>query len=114
MLGVAWKFGTSGPGIVEEMDFWTQIQSSLMQLLGLFTAIYPLYRVSSGPPWIWALVFVTAGAICSIAAVPTFLFLRPFWSSILSFFGAAAQAVVTLQLSLLAMEPSVQPGVKQD
>ncbi|KAF2007476.1 hypothetical protein P154DRAFT_517187 [Amniculicola lignicola CBS 123094] len=114
LSGVAWKLDAPTPGTTHDSDFWTLVQSSVMQLLGLFTAIYPLYKRSSGPPWVWALILTTTGAICSIAAIPMFLYVGSFWSSVVSFFGIAAQAVVILQLSLLAVQASVKPRIKKD
>lgn len=73
-----------------------------MQLVSLFTAIYPFYRRSMKPAWLWAIAFSIVGSICSIGAVPLYLCVPVMWSALASFFGSAAQALVALQLALLA------------
>ena len=111
-LGVAWTYSASEIGNHHDMDFWFIVQSSAMALLGYFTAMFPLYQRSWGSPWQWSLGFCVVGATSSLVAIPAFLLAPPFWSSALLFFGTVSQAVMTLQLSLLAMQPGSRK--KQD
>lgn len=94
------------------MDFWFTIQSSVMSLLGFFTTMFPLYRRSWGSPWRWSLVFCGVGATSCLTAIAAYVALPGFWSPGLSFLGTASQAIITLQLSLLAMQPAARG--KQD
>jgi hypothetical protein len=80
-----------------------------MQLLGLFTTIYPLQRRSTKAAWLWAIAFSIVGSICSIGAVPLYLYVPVMWSALVSFFGSAAQALVALQLALLAETIEMKP-----
>jgi hypothetical protein len=105
---MAWKYSASDIGSVDDKDFWITIQSSIMGLLSLFTAMYPLYRRSWGTPWRWLQLSVL-GATCSVAAIPTY---PNFWSSVLSFVCTVSQAFITLQLSLVAMQQTTHR--KQD
>lgn len=102
--------GTATP---ESSSFRFMCQSSAMGLLGYFITIFPLYRRSWGVPWRWSLALGILGVLCSLAAVPAFLLLPDFWSSTLLFISTVLQAAVTLQLSLVAMQPAV-PGKKEE
>lgn len=105
-LGAAGKYSTWEIGSHRNMDFWFMVQSSAMSLLGFFTAMFPLYRRPWGLPWHWSLALCFVGTVSVLAAVPVYLCAPAFWSSSLLFIGAASQAAVTLQLSLLAMQPA--------
>lgn len=84
-----------------------------MELLGYFITIFPLYRRSWGVPWRWSLALGILGALCALAVVPAFLLLPDFWSSTVLFISTVLQAAVTLQLSLVAMQPPV-PDKKEE
>lgn len=112
-LGLAWMHSVPGTATPESSSFWFMCQSSAMGLLGYFITIFPLYRRSWGVPWRWSLALGILGVLCSLAAVPAFLLLPDFWSSTLLFISTVLQAAVTLQLSLVAMQPAV-PGKKEE
>ena len=41
LVYLAWTRSQHNPGTTQDADFWTLLQSSIMQLLSLFTMIYP-------------------------------------------------------------------------
>lgn len=73
-----------------------------MQLLGLFTAIFPMYRQAKNHAWMWTQAFTAVGTACSVASIPLYLYAPTMWSALLSFFGSAAQAGMALLLALMA------------
>jgi hypothetical protein len=87
------------PGSVTDPDFFTTLQSTLMQLLGLYTSLLPALRHEAirnyYQSWAWALSFFSAA--CSIAASVTYVFF-PVLAPLLGFLGTAGQSVVVLQL----------------
>jgi hypothetical protein len=89
---LAWRSASDSPGTTTDTDFWLLVQTSALQILGLFTAIYPIYRKSTAHAWIWTWFFAGGGAACACALV--------------SFLGAVTQAYMALQLALLVALPS--------
>jgi hypothetical protein len=83
-----------------------------MQLLGIFTAIYALYENHTGTAWRWTQGLTILGVSCSVAAIPLYLYFPTMWSVLVSFFGSAAQALMAVQLALMAA--SVVTQVKED
>lgn len=73
-----------------------------MQLLGIFTAMFPIYKRAKSHTWIWAQAFTIFGALCSILSIPLYLYAPTMWSALFSFFGSAAQAVMALLIALMA------------
>ena len=55
LVYLAWTRSQHNPGMTQDADFWTLLQSSIMQLLSLFTMIYPVWRRSWMPwgTWTW-------------------------------------------------------------
>jgi hypothetical protein len=47
-------------------------------------------------------VFTVTGAFCAIAAIPMYLYLPKMWSALMAFFASVAQAIMTLELVLMA------------
>jgi hypothetical protein len=112
-LGFAWSYAQDTAGTSADMDFWFLIQNSIMQLLGIFMAIYPISKSKkpSKEPWYWALLFTILGVACSVGSMPMYLYLPKFWSGFISFAGTVAQVSISVQLALLAISNSQQ--VKQ-
>jgi hypothetical protein len=112
-LGFAWSYAQDTAGTSADMDFWFLIQNSIMQLLGIFMAIYPISKSKkpSKKPWYWALLFTILGVACSVGSLPMYLYLPKFWSGFISFAGTVAQVSIYVQLALLAISNSQQ--VKQ-
>jgi hypothetical protein len=98
----AWHRATDLPGSAQDADFWLLIQSSIMQLVGLFTAMFPISRQAKSHAWIWSQAFTFLGASCSIASIPLYLYAPTMWSALLSFWGSTAQAGMALSISLMA------------
>lgn len=91
-------------GTTTDMDFMFLIPNSIMQVLGIFIALYPIYKskkLSSGA-WYWALIFALLGFIGSVGSVPIYIYLSTFWSGLASFTGTVAQVSMSVQLFLLA------------
>jgi len=74
----------------------------MLQLLGLFTTIYPMPKRTTATAWLWAQVFTILGSMCAIAAIPVYLYVSTIWSAFVSFIGSAAQGLMALQLALIA------------
>lgn len=111
-LVLAWRASTNIPGTTEDADFYLLLQTAIMQLLGIFTALYPSTKGRNITAWIWAQAFAIGGALCTVGSVPMYLYLPTMWSALASFFGAVAQVVTTLQLAL--MSDAVLEGLKED
>ena len=92
---------------MSDADFWLLLQSSVMQLLGLFTPMLPVYRRPSKYAWVWTWVLVAAGSCCAIIVVPLYVIAPTIWSALLSFFGSAGQAFMLLQLALFVDGPRI-------
>jgi len=73
-----------------------------MQLLGLFTAMFPILRQAKSHAWKWSQVFTVLGAACSITSIPLYLYAPTIWSALFSFWGSAAQAGMALLIALMA------------
>jgi hypothetical protein len=84
----------------------------MMQLLGLFTAMFPIYRRSPAHAWRWAQALTALGALCSLGSIPLYVYAPTMWSALVSFFGSPAQDGMPLLLALMA--DSVVLGVKED
>jgi hypothetical protein len=84
----------------------------MMQLLGLFTAMFPIYRRSLAHAWRWAQALTVLGALCSLGSIPLYIYAPTMWSALVSFFGSAARTGMALLLAL--MTDSVVLGVKED
>jgi hypothetical protein len=100
-LVLAWRISGASPGTTSDVDFYLLIQTSIMQLLGLFTAIFPMAKRPASSAWIWAQFFTIVGVLVSVAAVPMYLYLPTMWSALVSFIGSATQIAVTLELALI-------------
>jgi hypothetical protein len=105
----AWRLSNGEVGSARDVDFWLLVQTSIMQLLGIFLAMYPIYQqaasattISSSGAWIWARLFTVLGICCIGIAIGLYLAVPPMWSAFVSSCGAAAQAGLALQLSLIA------------
>jgi hypothetical protein len=101
LLGPAWPRSLPDPGSTDDSGFWFLLQNSIMQLLGLFTAVFPIHHGFFGAAGHWAMLFAATGSLNAIAAIPAYLYLPTFWSGLFSFIGVAAQAFIALQFSLL-------------
>jgi hypothetical protein len=102
----AWQRSPDLAGSTADADFWLLLQSSAMQLLGLFTAVYPLWASIKTASWRWMQILIILGCACALAAVPIYVRLPTMWSAVVSFLGTAAQAYMTLQLALVGATTS--------
>jgi hypothetical protein len=71
-----------------------------MQLLGNMTLIIPTISNARlvGQAWFWTWVLAGASIVCTILAIPLYLYFPTEWSVSFSFAGNVMQAFVTLQL----------------
>jgi hypothetical protein len=98
----AGRLASNTTGSTSDVDFWLLIQNSIMQILGIFTAMFPMYGRSTAHAWIWAQIFTAVGSCCAIAAVPLYIYVPTIWSASVSSIGSASQGFIALQLALLA------------
>lgn len=106
-LGLAFKYSPNNPsGSTSDPDFWLVIQNSFMQALGLGTTILtsPVIRSRKRkffewkPISTWTIAVIGLGSL--LGAPLAYARAPPIYSSIISFFASAAQALMLLQLVL--------------
>jgi hypothetical protein len=76
----------------------------MMQWLGLLAIVIPLWNSSKvhNSTWFWILTFVSLSFVCSILAIPLYLYVPTEWSSWLAFAGSAMQTcTVVYAVSLI-------------
>ncbi|KAI1462707.1 hypothetical protein F4805DRAFT_6519 [Annulohypoxylon moriforme] len=102
-VGMAWTRATNTPGSTNDSDFWWLVQNSMMQILGLILAVcnIPQKSAEKSAAWICALLLTCFGILCTVAAIPAYLYLPTMWSSLLSSGATIAQIVVMLELALM-------------
>lgn len=114
-LGLAWQVSENDPGTTADADFYLLIQSTAMQLLGIFLATSPLVCAGAfdtvGRRWV--LAFGVAGSLCAVASVPMYLFTPKIWTGLLSFFGSAAEVAMILELSMMRSEEGSGDGERE-
>ncbi|KAH8803596.1 hypothetical protein F5884DRAFT_510209 [Xylogone sp. PMI_703] len=98
----AWQRSDDKPGSPNDADFYWLLQSSIMQLLGIFTLCVPINQNEKIPSQIkwWTWLFVAIAATSTAAAVLLYVLVPVGYSSILTFVANCAQALVVLQLAL--------------
>jgi len=105
-LGLAWKHAPAEAGSLQDSDFWLLLQTSCFQVLGLGLAFAPMFRKASDHALLWSKVLIYAlaalGTSCSIAAPIVYIKVPVIWAFLLSFFSAAFQICLTLELALFA------------
>jgi hypothetical protein len=105
-FGLAWKHSPVDAGSLQDSDFWLLLQTSCFQVLGLGLTVAPIYRKASDHALLWSKVLIYAlvvlGASCSIAAPIVYVKVPIMWAFLLSFFSAAFQICLTLELALFA------------
>lgn len=107
---LAWSHSDGSVGAHNDMDFWLLIQSSAMQLLGIFLAVYSLKgkRMADPEAWNWTVLFAVAGSLCACGSIAMYLTLPTFWSGFVSFCGSASQIWTAVILAIVA-----QPSIKR-
>ena len=71
-----------------------------MQLLNLFTMMFPVSRFAPAAAWRLAWAFTAVSGAGTIAAPFLYITVAVGWSLIVSFMASAAQAAVVLQIVL--------------
>ncbi|KAI0108206.1 hypothetical protein F4814DRAFT_455024 [Daldinia grandis] len=106
-MGMAWSRSSNAPGSADDPDFYLQIQNTILQLLGLSTAMLVAHQrlFNDVTAWKYAICFSVAGALCAVLAVALYLFVPTIWSSFASFLAAIMQIGAMLQLALIAKTP---------
>jgi hypothetical protein len=99
-MGLAWEKATNSPGSWADADVWILFQTSAMQVLGLFTAIFPIYNASAASVSRWTWIFTALGMACAIGTILMYLLVATIWGFLISFLVSVAQAYAVLQLAL--------------
>ncbi|KAI2624879.1 hypothetical protein GGR54DRAFT_637779 [Hypoxylon sp. NC1633] len=109
-MGIAFSRSPSEAGTTEDADFYLLIQNTMIQVLGLVTAVGTVYRRSheNAIAWICALSLTAIGIICAVVSVPLYLCKPTFWSAFTSFSASATQAGVTLEIALMTENPKAK------
>ena len=97
---LAWTSSSPQIGTHHDANFYQLISSSIIQLLGLLTLIWPtiVHTRLANLAWFWTWVLASASALLTVLSVPFYLLLPTGWSGLLSFGGSVAQVLVLLQL----------------
>ncbi|KAI9799839.1 MAG: hypothetical protein M1825_004400 [Sarcosagium campestre] len=110
---LAWTRASSAVGTVDDAEFYQLVSASAMQILSVATLIWPTVfqarLARSSRIWTWILACVST--CFAILAMLLYNRLPPSWSSLLSFGGSVAQALVTLQLVHLNSSPENKLGL---
>ena len=100
------------PGGVKDSDFFQLIASALIQLLGIFTTFWPIYkklrpdRVS----WIQSCTLALISFFLTIAAFPIYLCASRTWGGLTILAGSFVQSFLQLQLFLRIPKEKVHKG----
>ncbi|KAK0707141.1 hypothetical protein B0T26DRAFT_680702 [Lasiosphaeria miniovina] len=91
--------GPGEPGRYDDAEFWQLVAGGAMQLLGLFTMLWPdVMAGGGGEPRRWTWILAVASALSVVGSMLLYLLVSPGWSSLVSFLGSAAQVFILLQL----------------
>jgi hypothetical protein len=90
---LAWYNSTPQIGASHDANFYQLISSSVMQLLGLLTLIWPTVAHTrlAKLAWFWTWVLANTSACFTTLAILLCLLLPTGWSALLSFSGSLAQ-----------------------
>lgn len=105
LVSRGWQVSEGQPGTVNDSDFWFLLQSTIVALLGLYTMGVPLVlkeHPGQGPDQFWTWSFVVMAAICTILAPCLYTTIRTEFSACIAAIGSFFQALVTVQLALIA------------
>ncbi|KAF2236428.1 hypothetical protein EV356DRAFT_498457 [Viridothelium virens] len=102
-MGIAWKLSSSTKGSTKDADFYLLIQSSAMNILGIFTAVYPTWNWPASHAKRWAYTFTVLGIVCATVSILVYLYVSMIWSGLLSFSAAAIQAFMVLQFAIASL-----------
>ncbi|KAK3360909.1 hypothetical protein B0T24DRAFT_539755, partial [Lasiosphaeria ovina] len=98
---MGWWLST-GPGELgryDDAEFWQLVAGGAMQLLGLFTMLWPnVMAGGGGEPRRWTWILAAVSALSVVVSMLLYLLVSPGWSSLVSFLGSAAQVFILLQL----------------
>lgn len=98
----AWAHAEKKPGKVTDSDFFQLLASAPIQLLGVFTALWPIINKlhPDRAAWIqcWALAIISA--CLTISAVPLYLLASATWSGMSAIAGSFVLSFLQLQLVL--------------
>lgn len=104
ILVVAWQYSPHTPGTTKDSDFWFLVQSCGMAIFSLITVAIPMWKGTHlpGHGWYWTWAFMGLAMFLAFAAPFAYAYAPAEWSSLFMIVVSAIQALVTLQLSLVA------------
>jgi hypothetical protein len=99
-IGLAWTRSATEMGRSNDANFYQSLAGSILQLLSLATLLYPTIAHSriSGHPWVWTWVLASVSVVCTLLSPALYTVVPVAWSMVLAFAGAAAQALIILQV----------------
>lgn len=99
-VALAWRQSPESLGLSQDANFYQLIAGALLQLLNLVTLLYPTIVRSriSGRPWVFTWVLGATSGVCMVLSIPLYIKAPVAWSMAVAFGGAAAQALITLQI----------------
>lgn len=87
-------------GTANDADFWFLILSTLTQIHGLIVSVLFEWKRGHLSKWYCTIPSVVVG-VCSLMAIPLFLYVPKEWSSFLSLVAGVAQSIMISQFFLL-------------
>jgi hypothetical protein len=95
-------YAENKPGGKKDPDFFQLLASGLIQLLGIFTAFWPIYKKlrPDRVAWIKSCTLAAISVCFTFAAVPLYLLISTTWGGLSLLAGSFVQSFLQLQLFL--------------
>lgn len=96
---MGYGYSSHETGTTKDDDFWFLLQGCVSQFFGMGYMIIPLVTIAQVPRWFWLPPTMVA-MVCTVLAVPLYVFVPKEWSAFCMLLGSAIQAFLSLQLAL--------------
>ncbi|KAI8627438.1 hypothetical protein F5Y19DRAFT_179147 [Xylariaceae sp. FL1651] len=100
---LVYHYSSHEAGTAQDDDFWSQLQSSVMQIIALVIASKSLWQKNSLRRWTWIIPTVVS-FVSAALAVPLYVVAPKEWSAFLSMVSTAVQAFIVAQLAVTGGE----------
>jgi hypothetical protein len=117
LAGFAWTKADHSIGSWEDDDFWTLLQSSLLQLASMVPIMFSLPSSGSETtplqPRAWSWFFLAGGIACSVLSPILYLTVPKEVSGVVSYAGGISQAFLILEAMFLVDKGALQSDAKE-
>jgi hypothetical protein len=100
---LVYHYSSHEAGTAQDDDFWSQLQSSVTQIVALIIASKSLWKRNDPRRWTWVIP-TTISFLSAVLAVPLYVLAPKEWSTFLSMISTALQAFIVAQLALSGEE----------